>query len=164
MEKSFLPSCFEIRREGSFWMQQRNWKHGKNLPYNISLLCKHWLACILLIETLSRMYFTVNLKLKKPTLCCSFTWIIFIELNLTIVFLSIRKAWVSWFFGKVGGWRILRNGRWRYPGNRGRGGWYPFTDYGYSFLNCMAVPLHFFRKNKKILFDHTAHFVLLDLV
>ena len=27
------------------------------------------------------MCFTVNLKLKKPTLSCWFTWIVFIELN-----------------------------------------------------------------------------------
>ena len=27
------------------------------------------------------MYFRVNLKMKKPTLCCCFTWIVFIELN-----------------------------------------------------------------------------------
>ena len=29
------------------------------------------------------MYFTSNLKMKKPTLCC-FTWIAFFELNLTV--------------------------------------------------------------------------------
>ena len=34
IEKSFLPSFFEIRREGFFWIQQRNWKDGKNLPQN----------------------------------------------------------------------------------------------------------------------------------
>ena len=27
------------------------------------------------------IYLTVNLKMKKPTLCCCFTWIVFIELN-----------------------------------------------------------------------------------
>ena len=33
-----LPSTLEIRREGSLWIQQRNWNHGKNLRYNIKLL------------------------------------------------------------------------------------------------------------------------------
>ena len=33
----------------------------------------------------------VNLKIKKPTLCCCFTWIVFIELNFTVAFLLIRK-------------------------------------------------------------------------
>ena len=28
---------------------------------------------------------------KKPTLCCCFTWIVFIELNFTVAFLLIRK-------------------------------------------------------------------------
>ena len=55
------------------------------------------------------MYFRVNLKMKKPTLCC-FTWIVFIELNLTVAFLLIRKTWDDGFVGKVGGWEILRNG------------------------------------------------------
>ena len=35
IEKSFLPSCFEIRCEGFLWIHQRNWKDGKNFPYNI---------------------------------------------------------------------------------------------------------------------------------
>ena len=30
---------------------------------------------------------------KKPTLCCCFTWILFIELNFTVAFLLIRKTW-----------------------------------------------------------------------
>ena len=38
------------------------------------------------------MYFIINLKMKKPTLCC-FTWIVFIELNSTVAFLLISKAW-----------------------------------------------------------------------
>ena len=33
----------------------------------------------------------VNLKIKKPTLCCCFTWIVFIELTFTVAFLLIRK-------------------------------------------------------------------------
>ena len=39
------------------------------------------------------MYFRVNLKMKKPTLCCCFTWIVFIEFNFTVAFLLIRKTW-----------------------------------------------------------------------
>ena len=56
------------------------------------------------------MYFRVNLKMKKPTLCCYFTWIVFIELNLTIAFLLIRKSWDEQFASKKGGRWILRNG------------------------------------------------------
>ena len=55
------------------------------------------------------MFFRVNLKMKKPTLCCCFTWIGFIELSSTVVFLLIRKAWDDWFVSKMGGWGILRN-------------------------------------------------------
>ena len=47
------------------------------------------------------MYFRVNLKMKKPTICCCFTLIVFIEL---------RKSWDDRFAGKMeGGWEILRN-------------------------------------------------------
>ena len=56
------------------------------------------------------MYLRVNLKMKKPTLCCCFTWIVFIELNFTVAFLLIRKTWDDRFTGKVGGWGILKNG------------------------------------------------------
>ena len=56
------------------------------------------------------MYFRVNLKMKKPTLCCYFTWIVFTELNLTIAFLLIRKSWDEQFASKKGGRWILRNG------------------------------------------------------
>ena len=49
------------------------------------------------------MYFRVNLKMKKPMLCCCFTWIVFIELNFTVAFLLIRKTWDDRFVGKVGG-------------------------------------------------------------
>ena len=56
------------------------------------------------------MYFRVNLKMKKPTLCCCFTWIVFIELNFTVAFLLIRKTWDDGFAGEVGGWGILRDG------------------------------------------------------
>ena len=48
------------------------------------------------------MYFRVNLKMKKPTLCCCFTWIVFIELNYTVGFLLIKKTWEDRFVGKVG--------------------------------------------------------------
>ena len=48
--------------------------------------------------------------MKKATLCCCFTWIVFIELNLTVVFLLIRKTWDYRFAGKVEGWGVLRNG------------------------------------------------------
>ena len=56
------------------------------------------------------MYFRVNLKMKKPTLCCCFPWLLFIELNFTVVFLLIRKTWDGRFVGKAGGWWMLRNG------------------------------------------------------
>ena len=49
--------------------------------------------------------------MKKSTLCCYFTKIIFIELSFTVAFLLIRKIWDEQFDGKVGGRRILRNGR-----------------------------------------------------
>ena len=42
------------------------------------------------------MYF-INVKMKKPSLCYCFTWIIFIELNFTVVFLVIRKTWEDQF-------------------------------------------------------------------
>ena len=48
---------------------------------------------------LHRMYFRVNLKMKKPTLCCCFIRIAFIELNFTVAFLLIRKTWHSQFVG-----------------------------------------------------------------
>ena len=56
------------------------------------------------------MYFRVNLKMKKPTLCCCFTWIVFIELNFSFAFLLIRKTWDDRFVGKVEEWGIVRNG------------------------------------------------------
>ena len=49
-----------------------------------------------------RMYFRVNLKIKKPTLCCRFIWIVFIELNLTVALLLIRKTLDDQFAGKLG--------------------------------------------------------------
>ena len=43
--------------------------------------------------------FRVNLKMKKPTLCCCFTWVVFIELNFAVAFLLIRKTWDGRFVG-----------------------------------------------------------------
>ena len=47
------------------------------------------------------MYFRVNLNMKKPTLCCCFTWKVFIELNFTVTFLLVRKTWDYQFAGKL---------------------------------------------------------------
>ena len=55
------------------------------------------------------MYFRVNLKIKKPTLHCCFTWIVFIKLNFTVAFLLIKKIWEDCSASKVGAWGILRN-------------------------------------------------------
>ena len=75
------------------------------------------------------MYFRVNLKMKKPTLCCCFTWIVFIELNFTVAFLLIRKTWDDGFASQVGEWRILRNGDDDFEMGWGGWGWYLLTDY-----------------------------------
>ena len=56
------------------------------------------------------MHFRVNLKMKKPKLCCCFKWIVFIELNFIVAFLLIRKTLDDRFAGKMGGLGILRNG------------------------------------------------------
>ena len=40
--------------------------------------------------------------MKKSTLFCCFTWIVFIELNFTVVFQLIGKTWDDRFAGKVG--------------------------------------------------------------
>ena len=55
------------------------------------------------------MYFRVNLKMKKPALCCCFTLIVFIKLNFTVVLPLITKTWVTdllvrWEEGGVRGW------------------------------------------------------------
>ena len=55
------------------------------------------------MQTLPNMYFRVNLNMRKPTPCCCFTWIVFIELNFKVAFLLIRKTWTGRFAGKVGG-------------------------------------------------------------
>ena len=95
------------------------------------------------------MYFRVNLNMKKPTLCCYFTKILFIELNFKVAFLLIRIAWDDWFAGKVGEMGLGGGGGGREGGGGPGGGgeemggeflvmregflngrWYPFTDYG----------------------------------
>ena len=48
------------------------------------------------------MYFRVTLKIEKSMLCFCFTWIVFIKLNFTVAFLSIRKTWDDQFTGMVG--------------------------------------------------------------
>ena len=68
------------------------------------------------------MYFRVNLKMKKPILCCCFTPIKFLELNVTVAFLLIRKTWDDRFAGKVGGRRGGGMGdlkKWGKPSNGG---------------------------------------------
>ena len=74
--------------------------------------------------------------MKKPTLCCYFTKILFIELNFKVAFLLIRIAWDDWFAGKVGEMGLGGGGEemggeflvMREGFLNGR--WYPFTDYG----------------------------------
>ena len=68
---------------------------------------------------LHRMYFRVNLKMKKPTLCCCFIRIAFIELNFTVAFLLIRKTWHSQFVGNSVDPPPFFAGRW---GGGGGGG------------------------------------------
>ena len=41
--------------------------------------------------------------MKKPNLYYCFTWIVFLELNFTVVFLLIRKTWDDIFADKVKG-------------------------------------------------------------
>ena len=57
------------------------------------------------------MHCRVNLKMKKANvMLLLFYIVVFIELNFTFAFLLIRKTWDDRFVGKVGEWRILRNG------------------------------------------------------
>ena len=60
------------------------------------------------------MYFRMNFKMKKPALCCCFTWIVFIEPNFTAAFLLIRKTWYDRFAGMLrdGGLYEMRGGEW----------------------------------------------------
>ena len=48
------------------------------------------------------MYYRVNIKIKKPTLRCCFTWIVFIEFNFTVAFSLIRKTWDARFAVMLG--------------------------------------------------------------
>ena len=41
----------------------------------------------------------MNLKMKEPTLCCCFTWVVFIELNFAVAFLLMRKTRDGRFVG-----------------------------------------------------------------
>ena len=75
--------------------------------------------------------------MKKPTLCCYFTKILFIELNFKVAFLLIRIAWDDWFAGKVGEMGLGGGGGEEMGGEflvmrEGflNGRWYPFMDYG----------------------------------
>ena len=45
------------------------------------------------------MDFRVNLKMKKPTFCCCFTCVVFIELNFGCI--SVNKENLGRFVGKV---------------------------------------------------------------
>ena len=49
------------------------------------------------------MYFRVNFKMKWPTICCCFTWIVFIEFDFTVPILLIRKTWDGQLTSKVAG-------------------------------------------------------------
>ena len=71
------------------------------------------------------MYARVNLKMKKPRLCCCVTWIL---VNNCI---SVNKeTWYNWFSGKVGDEGFLKMGV-GFPSNGQMilkwDGWYPFT-------------------------------------
>ena len=71
------------------------------------------------------MYARVNLKMKKPRLCCCVTWIL---VNNCI---SVKKeTWYNWFSGKVGDEGFLKMGG-GFPSNGQMilkwDGWYPFT-------------------------------------
>ena len=50
-----------------------------------------------------------ELENEKPTLCCCFTWVVFIELNFTVAFLLTRKTWYDRFAGKMGGMEDFKN-------------------------------------------------------
>ena len=119
--KSFHHSCFEIRREGFLWIQQRNWKNG-----NINLLK--------FIQTLPSMYFINNKHYRACTLewCRCFTWIVFIELSFIVAFLLIRKTLMTHLGFKRGGWG---------GGGGGGGGWYPLTDY--DWILCILLKWSF---------------------
>ena len=56
------------------------------------------------------MYFRVNMKMKRPMLCCCFTSILFFELIFTVAFLLIRKIQDDQFASKVGDGGFLEMG------------------------------------------------------
>ena len=74
------------------------------------------------------MYFRVNLKMKKPNLYYCFTWIVFLELNFTVVFLLIRKTWDDIFADKVKGWKSKESIK-----------WLPITNPGFTDLKPLGV-------------------------
>ena len=74
------------------------------------------------------MYFRVNLKMKKPNLYYCFTWIVFLELNFTVVFLLIRKTWDDIFADKVKGWKSKESIK-----------WLPITNPGFTDLKPLEV-------------------------
>ena len=81
-----------------------------SLKYKL-IIYKHCLASVLLIKTLpTNIYFRVNLKMKKPALCCCFTWTVYIDLNFTVAFFLRRKTWNDRFAVRVAGWEILQIG------------------------------------------------------
>ena len=61
--------------------------------------------------------------MKKQTLCCCYTWIVFIDLNFIVAFLLIRKTWEERFAGKWcvcvcgGGWGMADFKKWGDPSN-----------------------------------------------
>ena len=54
--------------------------------------------------------------MKWPTICCCFTWIVFIEFDFTVPILLIRKTWDGQLTSKVAG-----DGKF----SEFRGGWDP---------------------------------------
>ena len=109
LKNLFFLAVLELDEKDSFGYnkQLKGWERP-SLQYKLTY--KHCLACFLFIYTLPSMNFKVNLKMKKPTLCCCFTCMVFIELNFTVAFLLIWKTRDDWLAGKVGRWGILRNG------------------------------------------------------
>ena len=67
--------------------------------------------------TITCMHFKVNVRMKKPTLCCCFIWIIFIELNFTVALLLIRKTWMTFCWLVVGIGDFKKSWGWGDPSN-----------------------------------------------
>ena len=70
------------------------------------------------------MYFRVNLKMRKPTLCCCFIWVAFIELNFIVACLLIRKTWDGRFVGNSV--HLHPTPHHLTPFCQGEGGWAPY--------------------------------------